>query len=47
MSDNFTSNNLENDDSNLNNQKTDYINLICRLKKIKTTIALLEKTLLK
>ena len=43
MSEKLTSNNIENDDFNLNNEETDYKNLITRLKEIKTSIALLEK----
>ena len=48
MSENLTSNNIENDDEfNRNNQESDYKDLIIRLKEIKSTIALLEKTLFK
>ena len=43
MSENLTSNNIENDDFNLKNEETDYKKLITRLKEIKTSIALLEK----
>ena len=43
MSENLTSNNMEYDDFNLNNQENNYKNLINRLKEIKTSIALLEK----
>ena len=43
MSKNLTSNNIENEDLNLNNEEIDYKNLITRLKEIKTTITLLEK----
>ena len=45
MSKNLTSNNIENDEFNLNNAESDYKQLIARLKEIKKTIALLEKTL--
>ena len=47
MNENLTSNNTENGDFNLNTDKSDYINLINRLKEIKTTITLLEKILFK
>ena len=47
MSENLNSNNIENDDSNLNNEDSDYKDLITRLKEIKSTIALLEKTFFK
>ena len=47
MSENFNSNNKENDDFNLNNEDCDYKDLIIRLKEIKSTIALLEKTIFK
>jgi len=48
MSDNLNSNNIENDDEfNLNTQDSDYKDLITRLKQIKSTIALLEKTIFK
>jgi len=48
MSENLNSNNIENDDEfNLNTQDIDYKDLITRLKEIKSTIALLEKTILK
>ena len=40
MSENFNSNNIENDDFNLNNEDSDYKDLIIRLKEIKTTISL-------
>jgi len=45
MSENLTSNNIQNDEYNLNNKEIDYKNLITRLNKIKVTIALLEKTI--
>ena len=47
MSENLNSNNIENDYCNLNNEDSDYIDLITRLKEIKSTIALLEKTFFK
>ena len=43
MSENLNSNNIENDEFNLNNEDGDYKDLIYRLKEIKTTIALLKK----
>ena len=47
MSENLNSNNLENDEFDLNNEDSDYDDLITRLNQIKSTIALLEKTILK
>ena len=47
MSENLNPNNFENDEFNLNNEDIDYNDLIIRLKKIKSTIALLEKTIFK
>ena len=47
MSGNSSSNNLENDEFNLNNEDSDFKDLITRLKEIKSTIALLEKTIFK
>ena len=47
MSENFNSNNIENNEFNLNNEDSDYRDLITRLKEIKSIIALLEKTILK
>jgi len=48
MSENLHSNNIENDDEfNLNTQDSNYKDLITRLKEIKSTIALLEKTIFK
>ena len=47
MSENLNSNNIENDAFNLNNEDSDYEDLITRLKEIKSTIALLEKTIIK
>ena len=47
MSANFNSNSSENDDFNPNNEDSEYKDLINRLKEIKSTIALLEKTIFK
>jgi len=47
MSGNSSSNNLENDEFNLTNEDSDFKDLITRLKEIKSTIALLEKTIFK
>ena len=48
MSENLNSNNIENDgEFNLNTQDSDYKDLITRLKEIKSTIALLGKTIVK
>ena len=47
MSENFNSNSTEIDEFNLNNEDSEYKDLINRLKEIKSTIALLEKTILK
>ena len=47
MSGNSNLNNIENDEFNLNNEDSDYKDLITRLKEIKSTIALLQKTILK
>ena len=47
MSENFNSNNIKKDDFNLNTEDSDYKNLILKLKEIKSTIALLEKTIFK
>ena len=47
MSENLNSNNIENDEFNMNNEESDYQDLITRLKEIKSTIALLEKTIFK
>ena len=45
MSDNLIGINMQNDEFSQNNEESDYKNLITRLKEIKTTISLLEKTL--
>jgi len=47
MSENLNSNNIENDEFNINNEDSDYKNLIFRLKEIKKNIALLEKIIFK
>ena len=47
MSENLKSNNLENDEFDLNNEDIDQKDLITRLKDIKSTIALLEKIIFK
>jgi len=47
MKEEFTTNNIENDEFILNTDDSDYENLIIRLKDISTTIALLEKTIFK
>ena len=47
MSENLNSKNIENDEFNLNNEDIDYKDLITRLKDIKSTIALLKKTMFK
>ena len=47
MSENFNSNDNENDDFNLNNEDSDYEDLITRLKEIKATISLMEKVIIK
>ena len=47
MSENLNSNNIENDEFNLKNEDSDYKDLITRLKEIKSTIILLEKTIFK
>ena len=45
MSEQLSSNQFENDDFNLNTEDSDYKNLITRLKNIRNTIVLLEKTI--
>ena len=47
MSENFNSNNIENDECNQNNEDSDFKDLITRLKEIKSTIDLLGKTIFK
>ena len=45
MSENFNANNIANDQLHLNDEDIDYKDLINRLQEIKSTIALLEKTI--
>ena len=47
MSENLNSKNIQNDDLNLKDSDSDYIDLMNRLKKISSTIELLEKTISK
>ena len=47
MTENLNSNNIENGEFNLQTEDTDYEDLITRLKEIKLTIALLEKSIFK
>ena len=47
MSGNLNFNNIENNESNFNNEDSDYKDLIIKLKEIKLTIALLEKIIIK
>ena len=47
MSENLNSNNIENDEFNLNNEDNDYKDLIVKLKEIKSNISLLEKIIFK
>ena len=47
MSEKFTSNDIKNNKFSLNTDESDYTYLNIRLEEIKTTIALLEKTILK
>ena len=47
MSGSLNSNHIENDELNLKNEERDYKDLITKLKEIKSTIALLEKTIFK
>ena len=47
MSGNLNSNNIEKDDFNMKTEDSIYKDLIVKLKEIKSTIALLEKTILK
>ena len=47
MSGYLNSNNIENDELNLINEDSIYKDLITRLNEIKSTIALLEKTIFK
>ena len=47
MTENLNSKYIENDEFDLNNEDSDYKNLFNRLKEIKSTIALLKKTIFK
>ena len=47
MSENLNSNNIENDEFNLNTEEIDYKNLLNRLEEIKKTIDLLKKNIFK
>ena len=47
MSENLDSNNIENDEFNLNNENSDYKDLITKLREIKSKIVLLEKIMFK
>ena len=47
MNENFTSNNIQNNEFSLDTDDGDYKYLNIRLEKIKTTIALLEKIIFK
>ena len=47
MNENLSSNNIEKDNLNFNAEESDYKNLIAKLREIKITITLLEKTLFK
>ena len=47
MSRNLNSANIENNEFNLNNEDSDYKDLITRLREIKSNIALLEKIIFK
>ena len=47
MSENLNPNNIEKDNFNMNTEDSDYKDLIVKLKEIKSTIALLEKTTFK
>ena len=47
MNGNYNSNNIKMDEFNKNTEDSDYKDLITKLKEIKSTIALLEKTIFK
>ena len=47
MSENLRTNNIENDKLNLNNEDSDYKDLITKLREIKSNIALLKKIIFK
>ncbi|MBO6959687.1 MAG: hypothetical protein JJ847_02150 [Prochlorococcus marinus CUG1438] len=45
MSEKISSNDIENDELDFNTEESDYENLITRLKEIRSTIAVLKKTI--
>ena len=45
MSENLNSNNIENDEFNLNNEESEYNYLLIRLKEISKKISLIEKSI--
>ena len=47
MNEEFTFKNIKNNEPSLSKEEFDYKNLITKLKEIKTTIALLQKTIFK
>ena len=47
MSENLNTNNTDKDEFNINSEEIEYKDLITRLKEIKKTIVLLEKTIFK
>ena len=47
MSENLNSNSIKNDEFNLNNEDSDYKDLLTRLREISSTITSLEKTILR
>ena len=47
MIENLNSNNIENNEFDLNDEESDYKKLITKLKEVKTNIALLEKIIFK
>ena len=47
MTKNITSNNIENEEFNLNKEEDDYKNLFTKLKEIKKTLSLLEQNIFK
>jgi len=47
MNEEWTSNNIKNDEPSFSSDEFDYKNLITKLEEIKTTIALLQKTIFK
>ncbi len=47
MSENLNTNNTDKDEFNMNSEEIEYKDLITRLKEIKKTIVLLEKTIFK